>query len=106
MEVTKVSTVARIGVNKMENYPKVKKVRPLKDKKMLITFSNNVKKMYDCNPLLKEEVFYSISDDAIFKQVKVDSGGFGISWNDFIDLSESELWINGKKVEQGTQIDL
>ena len=30
--------------------------------------------------------------------VKVDSGGYGISWNDDADLSEYELWTNGVEV--------
>jgi len=30
--------------------------------------------------------------------VKVDAGGYGISWNDDIDLSEYELWTNGKPI--------
>ena len=30
--------------------------------------------------------------------VQVDVGGYGISWNDFIDLSEYELYINSKEV--------
>ena len=29
--------------------------------------------------------------------VKVDAGGYGISWNDNIDLSSNELWENGKE---------
>ena len=29
---------------------------------------------------------------------KVDVGWYGISWNDFIDLSEYELYINSKEV--------
>jgi len=34
----------------------------------------------------------------LFEQVKVDTGGFGISWNDDIDLSCDELYINGKDI--------
>lgn len=30
--------------------------------------------------------------------VQVDPGGYGISWNDNVDLSENELWINGKEI--------
>ena len=31
----------------------------------------------------------------LFEQVKVDDGGYGVSWNDEIDLSCDELWENG-----------
>ena len=37
--------------------------------------------------------------DGLFDQVKVDVGGYGISWNDDLDLSCEELWINGKEEE-------
>ena len=40
--------------------------------------------------------FQLIHNDAFFKSVKVDSGGYGISWNDDVDLSEYELWVNGE----------
>jgi hypothetical protein len=31
----------------------------------------------------------------LFNSVHVDKHGYGIVWNDELDLSESELWING-----------
>ena len=39
-----------------------------------------------------------LKSDAFFKSVRVDSGGYGISWNDDADLSEYELWTNGVEV--------
>ena len=38
----------------------------------------------------------TLKDDAFFKNVRVDQAGYGVVWNDNVDLSESELWINGK----------
>ncbi len=35
----------------------------------------------------------------LVEQVKVDRGGFGISWNDDIDLSCNGLWENGVAAE-------
>ncbi len=40
-----------------------------------------------------------MTNDILFKCVKVDAGGYGVSWNDEIDLSESELWLNGFAIE-------
>ncbi|MDD2230018.1 MAG: DUF2442 domain-containing protein [Candidatus Cloacimonetes bacterium] len=42
--------------------------------------------------------FYGIliKDEHLFKQVRADSMGYGVVWNDDLDLSESELWINGR----------
>ncbi len=79
----------------MEFYPKIEAVKPLGDKRLLITFINEVKKIYDCSSLLEDEVFSPLANDSLFRSVKADYQGYGISWNDKIDLSESELWING-----------
>lgn len=35
----------------------------------------------------------------MFEQVSVDAGGYGISWNDDIDLDCEELWANGHEVK-------
>lgn len=34
-----------------------------------------------------------------FYHVQVDTGGYGISWSDDLDLSSDELWTNGKVIE-------
>jgi len=85
----------------VETFPKVKSVKPLEGKRLLVTFHNDEKKIYDCTPLLTEDVFEALRNDSFFKTVKPDHGGYGISWSDEVDLSESELWLNGTPVEQG-----
>ena len=80
------------------NTPKIVSVQPLEDKRLLVKFENDVEKIYDCNPLLHLEMFEVLKNEAFFKAVKVDSGGYGISWNDDADLSEYELWTNGVEV--------
>ena len=39
--------------------------------------------------------FAALKDPVLFRNVQVDPFGYGIFWNDDIDLSESELWLNG-----------
>ena len=79
----------------MDSYPRVETVKPLKDKRLLVVFRNGVKKVYDCKPLLANGIFSPLTDDILFRCVKTDQGGYGISWNDEIDISESELWLHG-----------
>lgn len=79
----------------MYPYPKIKAVRPLRDKRLLVAFDNDVQRIYDCTPLLVERSFLPLNSDTLFRAVKVDPGGYGISWNDDVDLSEAELWLNG-----------
>jgi len=80
------------------NAPKILSVQALENKKLLVNFSNGVEKIYDCSQLLNLDMFQILKNDALFKSVKVDSGGFGISWNDNADLSEYELWTNSVEV--------
>jgi hypothetical protein len=80
----------------MATYPKVKSVTPLSGKQLFVTFTTGDTRVYDCTLLLNESSFYSLKDDAFFKNVHVDQTGYGVVWNDNVDLSESELWINGK----------
>ena len=80
--------------------PRIKAVEPLEEKLLLVTFDNEVRKIYDCRDILKLERFQLLHHDAFFKAVKVDAGGYGVSWNDDMDLSEYELWTNGVELER------
>jgi hypothetical protein len=77
-------------------FPKIETVTPLPGKKLLVRFVGGEQKVYDCRPLVDQGPFSALANESFFRQVKVDVGGYGISWSDGIDLSESELWINGK----------
>jgi len=79
--------------------PKILSVQPLENKKLLIRFANAVEKIYDCKPLMENfEPFKMLENEVFFKQVIVDGGGYGISWDDKVDLSEYELWTNAVEV--------
>ena len=79
--------------------PKILSVQPLEDKKLLVKFVNGVEKIYDCRPLMEKfEPFKVLENEVFFKQVKADDGGYGISWDDKVDLSEYELWTNAVEV--------
>ena len=81
-------------------YPKIESARPLRQKRLLVQFRNGETRIFDCRPLLEKPPFTQLHDESIFKSVKVDAGGYGISWTDDMDVSESELWIRGKKPNQ------
>ncbi len=80
--------------------PKIKSVIPLEEKRLLVAFANGVQKIYDCNKLLHLDRFQPLKIGAFFKAVVVDRGGYGISWNEEVDLSEYELWTNGVEFSQ------
>ena len=78
-------------------FHKVKTVSPLPDYQLLVIFSEGVTKRYDVKPLFQTlPVFLDLQNiPSLFEQVVVDAGGYGISWNDDLDLACDELWENG-----------
>lgn len=80
--------------------PKVRSVRTGSDKTLWVQFDNGISKRYDCKPLLTAEPFRALQNDALFRAAHADAGGYGVIWNDEIDLAESEIWINGMEAEQ------
>jgi hypothetical protein len=76
---------------------RVKEVKALSDFILLLTFENGIVKRYDVKGLLnKFEAFRAFTTTpALFSLVKVDQGGYGVVWNDELDISCNELWNNG-----------
>ena len=82
-------------------FHKIKSVAPLPDFKLSVQFSEGVTKLYDVKPLFEKiSAFHYLNDNPVeFDCVSVDVGGYGIVWNDDLDLSCDELWENGVVVE-------
>ncbi len=83
----------------MVGIPKVLEVYPEHDQLLRVRFDNGVEKVYDCKSIIERFNFQQLCNEVFFKLVHVDPGGYGISWNADIDLSEYELWTNGTLVE-------
>ncbi len=79
-------------------YPKIKYVEALEDYRLFVIFDNGTIKIYSMKSKLENKAFASLADINLFKKVQVGSGGYGIIWNDQIDLSEYELYKNGIQV--------
>ncbi|MCD8241450.1 MAG: DUF2442 domain-containing protein [Lachnospiraceae bacterium] len=81
-------------------FHKVKNVSALPDFKLSVQFAEGVTKSYDMKPLFtKIPAFQKLKESpAEFIDVTVDVGGYGIIWNDELDLSCDELWENGTMV--------
>lgn len=76
--------------------PKILKIQPLDDLNLLVTFDNNTVKTFDVKPYLKDfEAFKPLTNEKLFRQAKVDVGGFGIVWNDDIDIDRYDVWEFG-----------
>jgi hypothetical protein len=80
------------------NSPKIHAVHATENYQLLVEFENYEKRQYDVKPLLNNEMFADLKNVAFFKNVKVEQGGYAVSWNDDIDISQYELWRNGSIV--------
>lgn len=81
-------------------FHKVVAVHPLDDMRLLVWFAGGESKIYDVAPLIRAvPAFGALADSSLFAQVRVDAGGYGISWSDDIDLAGNELFDNGVPID-------
>ena len=74
----------------------IKLIKPLENMILEAVFSSGEIKKYDMKILInKYKVFKELENKELFNKVKVDIGGYGIVWNEDIDLSSEEIWENG-----------
>lgn len=77
---------------------RIESVKPLKDLKLSVIFKNGVEKEYDLHILYgRFPQFKELEEDNdLFNKVKVDVGGYGISWDDSLDLDAEDIWEDGE----------
>ena len=81
-------------------FHKIKNVTPLKDFKLSIQFAEGITKIYDMKKLIENnKIFADLKDINLFNSVEADIGGYGVIWNDDIDISCDELFENSKKID-------
>lgn len=82
-------------------FHKVKAVNALPDFRLSVQFAEGVTKIYDVKPLIQKWAPFRVFLDAPeqFTGVTVDLGGYGVIWNDDLDLSCNELYENGETVQ-------
>ena len=63
-------------------------------------FQDGAERIYDVKPLMEKIPVFKMLGyvHGLFEQVRVDTGGYGIVWNDEIDLECNELYENGRQV--------
>ncbi len=74
--------------------PKIQYIKVLEHYRLLIIFENDEVRLFSVLPKLNQAPYNQLKDNNLFQNIRLDSGGYGISWNDDIDLSENELWQN------------
>ena len=86
-------------------FHKIKTVSPLPDFRLLVSFAEGPSKTYEVSPLFQRVPALAALRDTpgLFQQVRVDPRGYGISWNDELDLDASELWAHGQPASPPAQ---
>lgn len=85
-------------------FHKIKEITAKENYTLLAVFVDGTIKEYDVKPLFTELPVFNVLRiiHGLFEQVKVDAGGYGISWNDGLDLACDELWTNGIVLSDNT----
>ena len=78
------------------NVPKITTVNTIDDHTLLVQFDNHEIKKYNITPLFEKTMFAPLKNKTLFNAVKVEQGGYAVSWNNEIDISEYELWTHGE----------
>ena len=81
-------------------FHKIKRVLSKENLIIEIEFEDKTRKIYDVKKIIsKWSIFENLKDENLFKNVKIDVGGYGITWSEDIDLSCEEIWQNGEKID-------
>jgi hypothetical protein len=70
-------------------------VKPLKGFKLVLTFENREKRVFDMSPYLKTGKFSELKDPAVFNTVKVKFDS--IEWSNSLDLDPEVLYHKSVK---------
>lgn len=82
-------------------FHKIRRVDAVDKYRLKVEFADDVIKEYDMKPLLDSAAGFSLlkENHELFYDVQVDTGGYGVIWNDDLDISCDELWEKGAITE-------
>ena len=78
-------------------FHKITSLAALPDYILLVGFADGEFKQFDLKPLMdKYPPFKTLKDvDGLYEQAKIDAGGYGIVWNDDLDISAEGIYEKG-----------
>lgn len=86
------------------DYPQIASVEALNGFRLRVTFVNGQTRLYDFTTKSGLPATALLRDEVLFKTAHVDVGGYGIVWNNDLDIAESELWLNGQPVDESPAV--
>ncbi|MBR6241478.1 MAG: DUF2442 domain-containing protein [Lentisphaeria bacterium] len=82
-------------------FPKLNKIKALPGCMLWAEFKDGREVVYSVSRLVEVNPVFGdlVRNPELFAQVRIDPGGYGISWNDELDLEAEELWNCGAEVK-------
>ena len=77
-------------------YLAVKDVKVMDNYKLILTFENNEKRLFDMIPYLELGIFKTLKDENLFKTVKVSFDT--IEWSNGADIDPETLYENSHSI--------
>ena len=79
----------------------IRSLSTTKDLHLIAQFDDGTIKSYDVGKLAERNKVFRIfeSKTVLFAKAKVDAGGYGVVWNEALDLSSDEIWANGETTD-------
>jgi hypothetical protein len=78
--------------------PYVRTVQPQEDYRLLLTFENGERRIFDLKPYLEKPVFRRLKNSALFNSARVVSGS--VEWQGEVDLSYDTLYLESKAIKE------
>jgi len=75
--------------------PRVSQVKPISERRLLLTFTSGKKGVFDCRPLLEFGVFRELQEEAYFRQVRAEGGT--VVWPHEQDICPDTLYEESDK---------
>lgn len=87
-------------------FHKLNRIKALAGCMLWAEFKDGREVVYDVSALTEVNPVFCdlVQDSELFAQVRIDPGGYGISWNDEIDLEAEELWEHGNELKSALEL--
>ncbi len=88
-------------------FVKISSVAALPDYILLVGFTTGEYKQFDLKPLIEKYApFKSLAEiSGLYEQVKIDVGGYGLVWNDDLDIAADGIYEKGTSCEPPTDVE-
>ncbi len=87
-------------------FHKLNRIKALPGCMLWAEFKGGREVIYDVSSLTAVNPVFGdlVRNPDLFVQVRIDPGGYGISWNDDLDLEAEELWKHGNELKSSIEL--